>query len=151
MTRGQSMPEQWIIVDGRVDTTVRTILRRLPQGIGVLLLKPISVAELRYLRHVAKLRRLTVVSEPSGAAARVHTQRELTRALLRRTPLLLISPLHETRSHPDWQPMPRMRAATLARLAKRNALALGGMNEKRYARFARLGFSGWAGISAFRT
>jgi hypothetical protein len=44
-----------------------------------------------------------------------------------------------------------MRAAAFARLARRKLLALGGMDEKRYAQVARLGFIGWAGISAFRT
>jgi thiamine monophosphate synthase len=44
-----------------------------------------------------------------------------------------------------------MRAATLARLANRQAIALGGMNRQRYANVAALGFIGWAGISAFRT
>jgi hypothetical protein len=41
--------------------------------------------------------------------------------------------------------------SALARLAKRRLLALGGMNPKRYAAVERLGFIGWAGISAFRT
>jgi hypothetical protein len=44
-----------------------------------------------------------------------------------------------------------MRAAAFARLAKRRAIALGGMDAQRYARLAQLGFIGWAGISAFRT
>jgi hypothetical protein len=44
-----------------------------------------------------------------------------------------------------------MRAATLARLAGRRAIALGGMDARRYANIAQLGFIGWAGILAFRT
>jgi hypothetical protein len=43
-----------------------------------------------------------------------------------------------------------MRAAALAALADRKLVALGGMNPKRYAKIAPLGFIGWAGISAFR-
>jgi thiamine-phosphate pyrophosphorylase len=77
--------------------------------------------------------------------------RELRRAMVRRAPIILLSPIFPTRSHPDWQPMPRMRAATLARLVDRRAIALGGMDARRYAKIARLGFIGWAGISAFRT
>ena len=65
--------------------------------------------------------------------------------------MLLLSPLYPTSSHPQWQPLLRMRAGTLARLANRRAVALGGMNRKRYAIVAPLGFIGWAGISAFRT
>jgi thiamine-phosphate pyrophosphorylase len=44
-----------------------------------------------------------------------------------------------------------MRAAALARLGGRSLLALGGMDARKFARIGRLGFRGWAGISAFRT
>jgi hypothetical protein len=44
-----------------------------------------------------------------------------------------------------------MRAATLAKLARGRAIALGGMDQTRYAKIAQLGFMGWAGIWAFRT
>jgi hypothetical protein len=44
-----------------------------------------------------------------------------------------------------------MRAAALARLGRGEIFALGGMNRRRYAKIAPLGFIGWAGISAFRT
>jgi thiamine-phosphate pyrophosphorylase len=76
---------------------------------------------------------------------------ELRGALLARRPIILLSPLHWTRSHPDWAPIPHLRAAALARLSGRRLIALGGMDSKRYARIAPLGFIGWAGISAFRT
>jgi hypothetical protein len=42
-----------------------------------------------------------------------------------------------------------MRAAALLRLAKSPVIALGGMNECRFAQIQRLGFSGWAGIDAY--
>jgi thiamine-phosphate pyrophosphorylase len=100
---------------------------------------------------VARSHGLRLAMEAQGDAARVHNLHELRSALLRQVPLILLSPIFPTRSHPDWQPIPRMRAAALARLANRRLLALGGMNAKRYARIAPLGFTGWAGISAFRT
>jgi len=81
----------------------------------------------------------------------VHGVEELRRALLRRVPLILLSPLFETQSHPAWKPLPTMRAAALARLAGRRVIALGGMDAQRHAHIASLGFVGWAGISAFRT
>jgi thiamine-phosphate pyrophosphorylase len=77
--------------------------------------------------------------------------RELRKAMAARTQLIMLSPIFETATHPDWQPIPRMRAATLARLGGRKLVALGGMDARRYARVARLGFCGWAGVSAFRT
>jgi thiamine-phosphate pyrophosphorylase len=76
---------------------------------------------------------------------------ELRRALLARTSLVLLSPLRPTQSHPEWKPIPRMRAAAMARLGRRSLVALGGMDARKFARIKRLGFQGWAGISAFRT
>ena len=149
MTRRQTGPEQWLIADLRLGAELWPALRRLARGSGVLLLRKLDAGEWRRIRHLARLRHLTVIDDAS--AVRVHDLRELSRALSRRGPLILISPIHATRSHPDWIPMPRMRAAALARLTGRKAIALGGMNAQRYARIARLGFIGWAGIEAFRT
>ena len=149
MTRRQTVPEQWLIVAGRMDHVAWARLRRLPHGTGVVLLDGLGAQWRRRLRHLQRLRGLAAVAERPGTAARVHDRRELRRALQLRTPLILLSPVHETRSHRDWRPIPRMRAATLARLAGRRLLALGGMNARRYATLAPLGFIGWAGISAW--
>jgi thiamine-phosphate pyrophosphorylase len=151
MTRRQSVPERWLIIDRAPGRPNWSLLRRLPPGGGVLLLYALAAGDGRRLRRLARVRNLKVLTEGPRTAARVHNMRELRGALLRRTPLLLLSPIYPTPSHPDWQPLPRMRAATLARLARRDVMALGGMNRKRYAKVAALGFIGWAGISAFRT
>jgi thiamine-phosphate pyrophosphorylase len=150
MIRRQTMPKQWFIADRR-DHQVWHALGKLPRGCGVLVLGKMSPSEWRRLRYLATLRRLSVVSEQPRAAARAHNIQELRQALLRRPALVLLSPIFSTASHPDWAPLPRMRAAALARLAGRRLTALGGMDAKRYARIAPLGFVGWAGISAFRT
>jgi thiamine monophosphate synthase len=110
-----------------------------------------SAAQVRRLRRIAVARDYRLVMEADGEAVRVHNVQELTRALLRRPEMVLLSPIYETPTHPLWQALPRMRAATLARLCKRNAVALGGMSATRFERLERLGFRGWAGISAFRT
>jgi thiamine-phosphate pyrophosphorylase len=102
------------------------------------------------LRVLAGQRGFKIVVEQARFAARIHDSRELRQALLARSELILLSPIHPTGSHPGWKPLPRMRAAALARLAGRRAVALGGMNAERYAKIAPLGFIGWAGISAFR-
>ena len=116
----------------------------------LLFLAPSAQAS-RRLRQLARQKELTVVAETPRSAARVHNVRELRRALLNRAPLVLLSPLYETSSHPGWKPMPRMRAAALARLGGRRLVALGGMNARRFAHIKRLGFQSWAGISAFKT
>jgi len=146
----QTIAKQWLIVDERLGHELWPALRRLPKGSGVLLIRRLTRIEKRQVRCLAEPRGLHLVEERPGAAARVHDVAELRRALMRRTALILLSPLFETRSHPGWRPMGRMRAAALARLAGRKAIALGGMNRKRYAKIAPLGFVAWAGIDAFR-
>jgi thiamine-phosphate pyrophosphorylase len=143
----QSLPKQWLILDSRLDEDG---VRRLARRSGVLVLGKLSASERRRLKRLAKARSLTMVAE-GRTAVRVHNLRELRRALLKRTPLVLLSPIHSTGSHPDWQPLPRMRAAALARLGGRRLLALGGMDPRKFARIKALGFQGWAGIRAFRT
>ena len=148
MRRRQTVPRQWLII---ADQGTIAPAFRLPRGSGILLLQPLSGRAMRRLRQSARQRSLTIVKEQRGTAKRVHNVRELRGALLARTPLILLSPLYPTSSHPGWKPIPRMRAAALARLGERKLLALGGMDARKYALIKRLGFQGWAGISAFRT
>ena len=148
MRRRQTVPRQWLII---ADQGTIAPAFRLPRGSGILLLQPLSGRAMRRLRQSARQRSLTIVKEQRGTAKRVHNVRELRGALLARTPLILLSPLYPTSSHPGWKPIPRMRAAALARLGERKLLALGGMDARKYALVKRLGFRGWAGISAFRT
>ncbi len=157
MKRRQTrMPKRWLIADERNAHELTALLRRLPRGTGVLFLFRDKAETqrrklLRELQRAARARNLVVIDEASGDAARVHDLRELRGALFKRTPHILLSPMFETCSHPDWKPLLRMRAATMARLADRQLIALGGMNEKRFAKIAPRGFHAWAAIDAFRT
>jgi thiamine-phosphate pyrophosphorylase len=148
MRRRQTVARQWLIIAGEEAVTAA---RRLSRGSGILLLGPLPSGEMRRLRQVARQRGLAIATEQRRATARVHDGRELRTALLAGTEMILLSPLYPTRSHPERKPLPRMRAAALARLAGRKLIALGGMNAGRYRKVAPLGFTGWAGISAFRT
>ena len=147
MRRGQTFPETWLIIADPADRSAIESAKRLPAGAGVLLLQPIARQDERRLRR----RGLIIVLEGRTTAARVHNLRELRRALLARTPMIFLSPIYPTKSLPEWRGLPRMRAAALARLGRRRLFALGGMDARRFARIERLGFQGWAGISAFRT
>lgn len=151
MRRRQTMPTQWLIADRRLGRELWNTLADVPRGAGVLVLRPLSPGEWRRLRRLAAQRELTVIVEGTRTACRVHDAHELRRAMLARAPLICLSPLYPTRSHPDWPPLPRMRAAALARLGRRGLFALGGMDQRRFRRVERLGFIGWAGIDAFRT
>lgn len=152
--RQTSVPRQWLIADERVGDEVLAVARKLPRGSGVLVLhRDLPAARraklLAGLRRVARGRGLEIADELAGEAARVHNPREVRRAGLDRAPLLFVSPMFPTRSHPDREPLPRMRAAALLRLAKAPAIALGGMDARRFAEVRRLGFDGWAGIDAW--
>jgi thiamine-phosphate pyrophosphorylase len=145
MPRRQSVPDKWLVIsEGSIDAA-----KRLPHGCGLLLLQP-SPIDHRRLRNLVRQCKLVLIVEGPGMAARVHDIRELRQALLARTRFIFLSPLFPTPSHPDWKPIPRMRAATLARLSGRRLIALGGMNNRRFVTLAPLGFVGWAGISAWR-
>lgn len=149
MRRRQSIPRQWLIVNYDLDRQFWLVLRCLPRGSGVFLLVRPGASTLRRLRNVAILNDLLIIADVPGQVARVHNLRELRWALFWRTRIILLSPMFKTRSHPDWLPLSRMRAATLARLGNRKLIALGGMTEERYRQVADLGFIGWAGISAW--
>jgi thiamine-phosphate pyrophosphorylase len=148
MQRRQRVPRQWFIV---IDERSVEAAQRLPLGSGVVVVGALRARETRRLRTLAALRNLIIVTEGRKVAARVHDVTELRSALLARTPMVLLSPLYPTRSHPDWTPIARMRAAALARLGGGRLIALGGMDARKFARIRRLGFQGWAGISALRT
>ena len=153
--RQTSVPSQWLIVDhGNAEDAVSAI-RRLPPGSGVLILcrdmAPTKRARLLAgVRHMAGKRSLTVADELAREARRVHSAREIRKAGLAGVPLLFLSPIYPTASHPGWAALPRMRSAALRRLAKASMIALGGMDARRFETVRRLGFQGWAGISAWR-
>ena len=153
--RHPAFPAAWLITDERLGHGLLARLRRLDRGTGVLVrhhhLPPGERRMLlRQVRLVARARGLTVVDEAEGKVARVHSARELRRALPKGPDLLFLSPLFPTRTHPDWRPLHHMRAAALARLAGRPVLALGGMDARRYDRVRALGFAGWGGIDAWQ-
>src|SRR5438445_733200 len=119
MTARQTINRQWLIADARLGDQLWPVVRKLPPGSRVLVIfHELSRRDrqtiIRRLRRLST--RLTIVDEASDRAARVHNARELRRALIKRTPFIMLSPLYPTASHPDWPPLPRMRTAALARL-----------------------------------
>lgn len=152
--RQTAVPRQWLVTDERIGEALWPAVRRLPRGSGILFRHySLSSGErqrmLARLRRTARARGLVVIDEAVGAAARVHDAKELRQARLSGSRLIFLSPVYPTRSHPEWTALPRMRAAALARLAGRRAIALGGMTARRFSRVKRLGFVGWAGIDAW--
>lgn len=79
----------------------------------------------------------------------VHSIEEAQAARRAGADLVFVSPVHATRSHPDAEPLGERLALTIAREAAVPAIALGGMNSRKFARLQRDGFYGWAGIDAW--
>ena len=154
MERRQPVPSRWLVADERTGDGLWQVLRCLPRGSGVLFLyRDMPTRQrarlLSKLRIAARRHGLILVDEAAGEATRIHDLAEHRRASLRGTPLLFLSPVFPTRSHPKWTPLPRMKAAAMIRLATAPVIALGGMDEWRFRRVERLGFQGWAGIDAW--
>jgi thiamine-phosphate pyrophosphorylase len=154
MKRRQTLPRQWLVADRRLDGQMWDAVRALPRGSGVLILYRDLPGNSRAkiiakLRRLAATRDLLLVDEAAGQGARVHDMKEIRQAGIAGIPILFLSPMFPTRSHPGRKPLKRMRAAALLRLAKSPVFALGGMDERRFRRIQRLGFSGWAGIDAW--
>jgi len=148
------IPSEWLILNAALHEDIWRTLCKLPRHTGILVLHhELSGRErrklIRLLKRFGRTRRLTIVDEAGRHAARVHDTVELRKAMIARTPLILLSPMFPTRSHPEWEPMPRMRAAALARLARRRVIGLGGMDHRRFRSIRKLGFIGWAGIDAW--
>ena len=147
------MPQEWLITDARLGDVI-AVVRRLPRGTGVLVRQhELSRSErhrlLRRLRWLGRGHNLLIVDEASGCSSKVHDVPELRQALLRRSEIIFVSPMHETRTHPGWSPLPRMGAAALVRLSCRPVLALGGKNARRFRAMKALGFAGWGGIDGW--
>jgi thiamine-phosphate pyrophosphorylase len=152
--RQTATPRIWLVADDRFGADPWKAVQKLPKGSGVLVLyRGLKTGErarlLAKLRRIARARQLVVVDEAAGEAARVHDLRELRRAGLARTPLLFVSPVFPTRSHPDRPPLKRQRLAALVRLSTVPVIALGGMNGLRFRTVERMGLRGWAGIDAW--
>ncbi|WP_205479822.1 thiamine phosphate synthase [Sphingomonas arenae] len=149
--RHPTLPSRWLFTDERLGEELWPALRRLPRGSGVIvrhhaLGRPERRRLLERLRRIGRSRGLLVWDERKAAVARVHSMQELRQALLRAPDLLFLSPLFETRTHPEWLPLPRMRAAALIRLSPRPVFGLGGMNERRFAKLKPLGLAGYGAI-----
>ena len=79
----------------------------------------------------------------------VHTLAEAGRARKEGAALVFVSPIHETRSHPEARPLGREMAKKIARAAGCPAIALGGMDARNFVRAEKDGFHGWAAIDAW--
>lgn len=165
------------MTDPRLGDGLLAAIRRLPSGSGVIFRHyTLPDDERRRLfaevRHVCRLRghRLLLAGDAHTArrwgadgihgrgrnaigglnSAPVHGLREISEARRNGAALMLLSPLHATRSHPGQRPLGPSRFAQLARLCSPAlVIALGGMTHAQAAKWPRKLIHGWAAIDAF--
>lgn len=160
------MVNPWLMTDERLGPALLDAVRRVPPGGGVVFRHYATPERERRrlflaVRRIARARRLhvTVVGAMPGATGRhngprpltaaAHDRREAMRAVHLGAQFLFVSPVFPTRSHPGAPALGVMAAARIARGLDGRAIALGGMDARRFRRIARLGFDGWAAIDAF--
>lgn len=169
-------PARWLMTDERMGDRLFAAIRRLPRGSGVVFrhnhLPPVSRERLArkiaracrrrglvlaVARDVGLARRVgaELVHQPGGAAGlmpvsrSVHNEREANAMRRRDAAVVFVSPVFTTRSHPDHAALGVAEAARLARLSGGFAVALGGMDERRFVAIRPRGFGGYAGIDCW--
>ena len=176
MARNQpSWPRRWLMTDERFGDRLWEAIDRLPTGGGIILRHyslPEServalgrqiaqrAAEKELMLGVAASRALAdelgaaLVHNPAGpgslpATIAVHDEAQARAAMEMGAALTFVGPVFPTRSHPGRPALGVERAIELALLAGCPAIALGGMDENRFAALSERGFHGFAGIDCW--
>lgn len=170
MRRVDAIPTIWLMTDERLGESLWPALAALPRGAGIVFrhhatdpaARRALFARIRVIAHrrgllliragKTRLKGEQGVHNARGEGLRsasVHSLREGFAARQRGADLVFVSPLHATRSHPGAATLGALRAAAIARHVALPAIALGGMDARRFRRLSGLGFHGWAGIDAW--
>ncbi len=175
MTPNQSpWPRRWLMTDERMGDGLWRALEHLPRGSGVVV-RHDSLGRAERARLAARVARIcrrrglvlgiagdvalarrlgaALVHRPArhpglmAASWPVHDEGEAMAARARRAALAFVSPVYATRSHVGGSALVA-EAKRLARLARVPAIALGGMDERRFGNL-RGSFHGYAGIDCW--
>ena len=176
-SRQRPWPREWLMTDVRMGERLWEAIDRLPiKHAGIVFrhygMAPEARAKLaRRIADICRHRGLTLALAGDVELARtlradlvhnppkaptdmpfsraVHSLEEAGAAKAEGASLVFISPVYPTASHPGRTPLHKARALRIARAAGVPAIALGGMNARKFARLERDGFYGWAGIDAW--
>ncbi|MEH3045915.1 thiamine phosphate synthase [Sphingomonas adhaesiva] len=170
MQRRHPVPTRWLMTDERMGEGLWRALARLPRGGGVVFRHYATARDERRrmfakVRRIARTRGLVLVragATPMRGEQGVHARRgrglvtwpahdraEAVRGVRAGAKVLFVSPVFATRSHPGARARGAVRAAAIARGLEVTAIALGGMDERRFRRVRGLGFAGFAAIDAW--
>ncbi len=173
--RHPALPRLWLMTDERQGEGLWAALARLPRGAGVIFRHyRLAPAERRALfdRVRAKARKYGLVllladgsatarrwkadgahhreaGPPRFGTAPAHDLKEIRAAERSGAALILLSPLHPTRSHPGAKALGSMTFRALSGGTARPVAALGGMGPARGARARKIGAYGWAAIDGW--
>lgn len=176
-----SWPRRWLMTDERIGERLWLAIDRLPEGDGGIVFRHYSLGTAdrlqlgRQVAAAARERQLSLAVAGSAGLAEelgadllhnpdsdtesalpislaVHDDEEARFAQKRGAALAFIAPIYSTRSHPAGQPLGVDRAADLAQMVACPVIALGGMDEERFAALANAfpgRFHGYAGIDCW--
>jgi thiamine-phosphate pyrophosphorylase len=170
MCRPDGIPTIWLMTDERLGGALWPAIKALPRGAGIVFRHHATDPATRRvlferIRRLAQRRGLVLIragatrlpgeqgvhNRPGRGllSAAVHSVGEGIAARRRGVDVMFVSPLFATRSHAGALTLGPLRAAAIAQKVGVPAVALGGMNARRFRRLKALGFHGWAGIDAW--
>ena len=168
-------PRAWLMTDERLGERLWEAVGNLPEGVGGVVFRHYGLGEIerlaigRKVAAIADARGLTLAVAGSNSLAErlgarlvhnpdlagpvslslaVHDESEALAAREAGAALVFVSPVFPTRSHPHQPVLGAERALALAQLAGCPAIALGGMDARRFETL-RDGFYGFAGIDCW--
>ena len=168
-------PRTWLMTDERLGDRLWSAIDLLPEGSGVVLrhysLDRDARAELAVrVGAICRERAFALAVAADADLARavgadlihnpqvsppdlpfslaVHSMAEAEEAARLGASLVFVSPVFETRSHPGRAALGPVLAAPIAQAARVPAIALGGMDARKFAQSSE-SFHGWAGIDAW--
>lgn len=175
--RQTGWPHCWLMTDERMGERLWEAIDRLPVGDGGVVVRHYGLPReerARLAKQVAAIcrkRGLTfaiagkvelavslgaeLVHRPDKLPAGlpfsypVHSLAEAKAAQADDASLVFVSPIHETRSHPEAEPLGRKLARQIVKACGCPAIALGGMDARKFTLAEKDGFYGWAAIDAW--
>jgi thiamine-phosphate pyrophosphorylase len=169
--RARHLPKLWLMTDERMGEGLWAVLERVPRGGGVVFrhyATPTAERRRLFARVMRIARRRGLVVVRAGALAMrgeqgvhnglkgrglrtfaVHDRPQGVAARRVGADLVFVSPVFVTRSHPGARGLGAVRLGLLLCGLEVPAVALGGMDARRFRRLQGLGLWGWAAIDAW--
>ena len=175
--RQTGWPQCWLMTDERMGERLWDAIDRLPIGDGGVVVRHYGLpdeeraaltgqiaricvrrgltlaiagdADLAVRLNAALVHRPAMIPTELPFSRPVHTLADAEAARNDGAALVFVSPIHDTRSHPEAKPLGRKLARQIVKACGCPAIALGGMDARKFAVAEKDGFYGWAAIDAW--